>query len=381
MNSILFTNVILKVFTFVKLKKKLMTLESKYTLHKEPSLSGLWIYYNCIKPLVENLNAKLFSISIAGYSENSIPIHEIRVGTGKLKIVLWSQMHGDESTATKGIFDILNFISKEYRTNTAIAGLLKVCTLVFVPMLNPDGALAYTRENWQGIDLNRDAKSRRSKEAQILHKIITTEKPNFAFNLHDQTSWYNLESSERLATLSFLSPAADSLKTLTKARKQAMRVISVMQETLKKHIPNQIGRYNDTFCENCFGDSIQAMGFPTILIESGYYAKDEFREETRKFHFIALMSALLAIASDALPEYTPYMDIPMNEKNYYDTRFDNVLYKGELINVGVRYIYKIENEKLTRVIDADETIFGKELGNKFFHKHINVNGIGFDDLT
>ncbi len=358
-----------------------MTLELKYALHREPSLTGLWIHYNCIRPLIENLNTKLFSISIVGHSENKVPIHEIRVGTGKLKIVLWSQMHGDESTATKGIFDILNFISKEYRSNVEIARLLKACTLVFVPMLNPDGALAYTRENSQGIDLNRDATIRKSKEAKVLHRIVTNEKPNFAFNLHDQTSWYNLESSDTIATLSFLSPAVDRLKTLTDSRKQAMRVIAVMRETLEKHIPNQIGRYNDTFCENCFGDCIQKMGFPTILVESGYYAKDEFREKTRKFHFIALMSALFAIASDALPEYTPYMDIPMNEKNYYDIRFDNVLYKGKLIDVGVRYIYKIENKKLIKVIDTEETILGKAVENKFFHQRLNTKGIGFDDLA
>ena len=35
----------------------------------------------------------------------------ISLGTGETDVFLWSQMHGDEPTATQAIFDIFNFIS------------------------------------------------------------------------------------------------------------------------------------------------------------------------------------------------------------------------------------------------------------------------------
>ena len=38
-----------------------------------------------------------------GSSENNVPIYSLKIGTGKKKILLWSQMHGNESTGTKSI--------------------------------------------------------------------------------------------------------------------------------------------------------------------------------------------------------------------------------------------------------------------------------------
>jgi len=376
----LFTNVILKVFTFVTLKKIEMSLASKYERHREVNLSGLWIHYSQIALLIEKLNNKLYSSSIAGYSENEVPIHRIEVGNGAIKLLFWSQMHGDESTATKSLFDIISFIDQEHDTNPHIIELLKNCTLVFIPVLNPDGAMAYTRENFQGIDLNRDAQALESKEAALLHRLVTEEQPAYAFNLHDQTSWYNVANTDAVATMSFLSPAADAAKTLTASRKQAMRVIVSMWKSLEEYLPNQIGRYNDAFCETCFGDRIQKLGFPTILVESGYFPGDEKREKTRKFHFIGLMSALFDIANDKLPEYDAYENIPMNEKNYYDTRFDNVKYNDVLTSIAARYIYKVQNGKLVRVIDSTETIVGEKLKNKLFHNIIDAKGKELDDV-
>ncbi len=357
-----------------------MDLILKYRLHREVDLSGLWIRYKDIAPLIDQLPKEVYQCNVLGYSEKQVPIHKITVGHGTTKVLLWSQMHGDESTATKGIFDILNFISSEYQTNAAIKNLLKSCTLVFVPMLNPDGAELYIRENANGIDLNRDAQALESKEAQLLKHLVSAEKPNYAFNLHDQTSWYNVAMTDKVASLSFLSPAADVDKTLTNARVAAMRVIVAMHRSLQKHLPDQIGRYNDTYCESCFGDSIQKMGFPTILVESGYYPDDEMREETRKFHFIALMSALFDIANESLPEHDAYEDIPMNEKYYYDTRLNNVLYKGKQTAVAVRFICKIVNSELVKLLDPTETIVGEELENKFFHKTIDAKGKDFTDF-
>lgn len=358
-----------------------MSLENKFEFYREETLSGLWIHYEHIKPLIEKLPKTIFSTKIVGHSEKHTPIHTIEVGKGPINILLWSQMHGDESTATKVLFDIFNFITNEYLTNKAIGNLLQQCTLTFVPIVNPDGALLYTRENANGLDLNRDAQEFNTKEATVLNSLVTSIKPDFAFNLHDQTSWYNVAGTEKVATLSFLSPAADQSKKLTKSRTAAMRVIASMFASLQEMLPNQMGRYNDAYCANCFGDSVQSMGIPTILIESGYFPGDETRKKTRKFHFIALLSAIFDIATDNLPKYDAYLDIPLNEKLFYDKRIDNVLYKNKLTSVAIRYIYKIEHMKLVKVIDPEETIIGKALANKFFHKTVDGKGLHFDKIS
>ncbi len=357
-----------------------MNLTTTYLKNKEENLNGKWIHYKQIEPLLSLYSEFPFTQNKLGLSYNGIPINSIRIGIGKIKILLWSQMHGDESTATKSIFDVLKYFKANYDTDKSLKNLLEKCTLVFVPMLNPDGALAYTRENAQGIDLNRDALSLETNEAKILDHIVTAEKPNFAFNLHDQTSFYNVAGADRVATLSFLAPAEEETRQITPSRIKAMAVISSMFRTLQDYLPNQIGRYNDAYCDNCFGDNIQKGGFPTILIESGHYPNDEGREKTRKFHFIALLSALFAIATDKLGNYKTYFDIPLNEKKFYDLRIDNVVYKGVKTLIAIRYTYRIENKQLIKEIDTEETIVGKDLEGMLFHGVIDAKNNNFIDL-
>jgi len=351
--------------------------KQKYIRYSEQKLTGLWVYYKHIEPLLKALSSSVFTKSICGYSENEIPIHQISIGTGSKKILLWSQMHGDESTATKVLFDIFNYIQAEYQTDKQLVKLLKAYTLVFVPMLNPDGALTYTRENANNVDLNRDALALKTNGGQVLNRLIRTLKPHYAFNLHDQDSFYNVAGTDQVATFSFLAPAADRLKTLTASRKQAMSVIYTMYESLQNDLRNQMGRYNDTYCDNCFGDQIQKMGVPTILIESGHYPNDANREETRKFHFIALLSALFKIASNNLPDYKGYFSIPSNEKLFYDIRYNNVIYKGVNTSIAIRYNDFVVNGKLTKVILKEQTIYGDHLEGKLFHKIIDAKGKDF----
>ena len=67
---------------------------------------------------------------------------------------MWSQMHGNESTTTKALFDVFNTLISN---NPIIKHILNACTLYIIPILNPDGAEAYTRVNANAVDLNRDA--------------------------------------------------------------------------------------------------------------------------------------------------------------------------------------------------------------------------------
>jgi len=114
---------------------------------------------------------------------SDIPIYKFQTGTGKIKILLWSQMHGNESTTTKALIDFLNLLNGD---SDLAKKLLEKFTFCCIPMLNPDGAKLYTRENANKVDLNRDSKDLSQPESRVLRETFEHFEPDFCFNLHDQ---------------------------------------------------------------------------------------------------------------------------------------------------------------------------------------------------
>lgn len=329
------TIVILIEFTFVKKKEFAKTefvflqsyllsmeilnvqeLESIYNSKKETTLFGKWIHYAHISPLLSKLSDKL-RIDVVGHSENKAPIHTVEFGSGSKRILIWTQMHGNESTGTKALFDFFNCI--ETSTSLVFKRILKECTILCVPMLNPDGSLNYTRVNAKNIDLNRDAVDRKALESRLLRTILENFKPNYCFNLHDQRTIFGVEGTKNPATISFLAPSEEESRKITAGRKLTMNVIVAMNNLLQKIIPDHIGRYTDEFYSTATGDNFQKLGFNTVLIEAGHFPDDYEREETRKFNFYALVQGVYHIATATdYKEYLPYFDIPNNQKNFFD---------------------------------------------------------------
>ena len=129
-------------------------------------------------------------------------IYRIDFGTGSFKILLWSQMHGNETTTTKAVFNLLQKINTENHANW-----LSFFTFTFLPILNPDGAEAFTRVNANAIDLNRDSKNLTQPESQTLRNVFNSLQPHLALNMHDQRSIFSAGPQPHTATLSFLAPA------------------------------------------------------------------------------------------------------------------------------------------------------------------------------
>jgi murein tripeptide amidase MpaA len=126
-----------------------------YDNYKELALTKRRFKHSDILPLIRQFS---FEKSIIGESFEGREIFKIKLGQGKRRILLWSQMHGNEATATMAIFDILNFLtSQEDCFQDFRNGILENMELHFVPMLNPDGAERFVRRTAQGIDMNRDA--------------------------------------------------------------------------------------------------------------------------------------------------------------------------------------------------------------------------------
>ena len=141
-------------------------------------------------------------------------------------------------------------------------------------MLNPDGAFLYTRENANKVDLNRDAFNATQPEMQVLHSIYKSFQPDYCYNLHDQRTIFGTEGFNLPATVSFLSPAFNEEREYNDVRLKAIHIINKMNNALHQYIPNQVGRFDDSYNVNCTGDYFTTQNTPTILFEAGHNAND-----------------------------------------------------------------------------------------------------------
>ncbi|WP_274476575.1 M14 family metallopeptidase [Mangrovimonas aestuarii] len=341
---------------------------------KEKSLYRRYITNRHIEPLLLQLGDR-FQVNIEEYSVLDVPIYSVKVGTGPIKVLLWSQMHGNESTTTKSLFDVFKVLASQLEFADT---LLSNCTLYIVPILNPDGAKAYTRLNANEVDLNRDSKELSQPESALLRRLFDEFKPDYCFNLHGQRTIFSAGKSNKPATVSFLSPAEDEERTVTATRQKAMDIIGEMNKYLQDYIPNQVGVYDDTFNINCVGDMFQSLGVPTVLFEAGHYYDDYVREKTREYIFISMLSGLHYIATKPQigNDFERYFDIPQNEKLFYDVIIRNALVEkdGEWINNDIAIQFReILLEERIEFVPKIEKIGG--LNEYFGHKEINASNI------
>ncbi len=228
---------------------------------------------------LDRLPAMGFEVTQLGESYQGRSIHLVSIGHGSQTVLLWSQMHGNEATATMAMLDIFNYLGQSEAES--VAQLLDRLTLYFIPMLNPDGAELFQRRTSQDIDMNRDALSLQCPESRLLKEVRDRLQADFGFNLHDQNIYYNVGSSAKSATISFLAPAYNIDKEVNPQRANAMKIIALMNEGLQTIIPGQVGRYDDTFEPRAFGDNMQKWGTSTILIESGGLVNDPEKQFIR----------------------------------------------------------------------------------------------------
>jgi len=292
------------------------------------------------------LPEKLFSFLENNFSDNikplgksvlGLPIYLFSVGKGPINVLAWSQMHGNESTASLAMLDFLYSMNE----NTELVNsIFEKISLDFIFMLNPDGSKRWTRTNALDIDLNRDFLKEESSEIKILKNLSKEKIYHYALNLHDQRTIFTTDGSHP-ATLSFLSPSFDIGRNINDTRKKSMAVISYIYSSLNKEIYNCIGRYSDEFYPNSTGDNFTIAGIPTILFEGGHSEGDYLRKKTRKYYTIALYDALFAMSflqGDTL-DYKKYFDIPENKQSHYDLIYRNISLgsESERIDIAVQY--------------------------------------------
>lgn len=351
---------------------KTTEITSLYKTNKEQHLNSRYITNSHIKPLLEKLDSS-FEVLEIGASVLGKSISAIKVGTGKKRLLLWSQMHGNESTTTKALFDFINAL--KHPDNT-LGYLKEACTFYIIPILNPDGAEAYTRLNAVDVDLNRDAQTLSQPESKVLRAAYNSFKPHYCFNLHGQRTIFSVSNTNKIATVSFLSPAQDVNRTITDSRKVGMDIIAEMNTTLQELIPEQVGRYDDSFNINCVGDTFQSFNVPTILFEAGHYKNDYDRDITRFYIFSAYISAFNYISKQEVTgsNYENYFKIPENGKCFYDIiiRDANVGTdeNPSISDIGILFVEKLINKKIEFFSKIEDISI---LTGIYGHREINAN--------
>ena len=318
-------------------------LEKEYSTFRQEEFDSKWLNF-------EELN-RYFSLKSTqkeqiGTSFLGNPIYKLSFGSGEKRLLIWSQMHGNESSGTRAMFDVINFFEQKSELAQAILSNL---TIDFIPMLNPDGANVNTRRNAVGIDINRDFLAKESTEIHVLLNQI--EKGNYQtlFNLHDQRTIFNVGQTAKPATLSFLAPSYNVEEDVNEVREKTMGIIQAMNTELQKIIPGQVGSYTSEFYPMSTGDNFTKMGYPCVLFEAGHFPDDYQRNETRKYNALAIIAGLNALlAKENLP-FDSYTNIPQNGQKYLDIILRQVQIKNEekssVVDLGIYFEDYYNEEK------------------------------------
>jgi hypothetical protein len=350
-----------------------MNLEQLFNQNKENTIHGRYITLENIEPLLNRESLKK-DVTVIGESVLGKPIYSYQKGIGKTKIYLWSQMHGNESTTTKALFDFINLLNSG---SDLAKQLLDSFTFYCIPILNPDGAKLYTRANANNIDLNRDSQDLTQPESKVLRAVFEEFKPDYCFNLHDQRTIFGVADSGKPATVSFLAPSYNKEREVNESRLKAINLIAGINEVLQDYIPGQVGRFDDSFNINCIGDTFQYLGVPTILFEAGHYPGDYEREKTRKFVFMSLLSSFIILNENDIVDNRndKYLNIPQNNVSFFDFMYKNVKINYDGNEIITNFVAQYKEELIDNKINFNAYII--EVGDlKGYYGHYEYDAKG-----
>ena len=284
----------------------------------------------------------LFTMEDVGTSLEGRRLSLIRTGTGPRRVMLWSQMHGDEPTATQALLDIMNGMIA-WKAEPWLTAMLNEVSIFMLPLLNPDGAERRDRLNAAGININRDALALASPEAQVLRSMFDTYRPDFGFNLHDQ-ELSSVGDAPVATALALLAPPPTADRRTTSTRLRAIRLAAHIARMVGPYAGGNITRYDDAFEPRAFGDWFQAAGMSTVLIESGHRVGDPEKAFSRKLNVIGILGALRSIAnhSYADTELDHYHVLPLNGKRVFDVLLRGVELQhpggwNRMVDVGLAF--------------------------------------------
>ncbi len=321
----------------------LRELDTMYEAFKVPGVdSRRFTQEDLLRWIEPSVSGGTVTAEAVGSSGDGRPLNLYRYGNGPVSVLLWSQMHGDEPTATMAIADILSLF-RTYPDHPAVAKIRSTVTVYALPMLNPDGAQRFRRRTADNIDINRDALRLITPEARTLKSVRDRLEPDFGFNLHDQDPRYTVGTTGQMTAIALLAPPTDESRGFNETRSRARLLSASITDAMSEFIPGRIARWDDTFEPRAFGDNVQRWGTSTVLIESGGWPGDPEKMHLRKVNALALLWSFLVIGdgSYAQADTSTYEGLPFNMKLGFDLLIRNALLRQPedgattLIDIGL----------------------------------------------
>lgn len=330
-------------------------IEKHYDSFKEIRIKERAFSYGLWLELINEWSSNSFlDVSEIGKTYEGMPIHQVKFGQGPLHVCAWSQMHGDEATASMALADIFRFLSLNEPIFHSFREILhQNITLFVIPRLNADGAARWTRETALGIDINRDAIKLYSKEAKILSEWANKINPEFSFNLHDQHRLYSVGNTPNQTHIAFLATTGDIAGTWTESRLRAGKLANRLTKIVQQVYPNKIAKWTDEYNKRAFGDYFQSRNFGLLLIESGGAQWDLEKQSLRKTNACLLLDAFYAIATNDWKgeDLNSYQHLLTNERNIFDIKLINAPLSREnkmaRADIGLNIVEEFVNDEIT----------------------------------
>ncbi len=329
-------------------------------------------------------NVKTYGLKTIGYSFTGKEIIVLEFGTGSFQIGAWCGMHGNETTAIRAIDKIFNTSQYENRLQEIVETITFSCILC----LNPDGAEAYTRENAQGIDINRDFHNKETPEMVLLQKFVLEHKPIFKLllNLHDQRSIFHIGPLP--ASLSILAPSYNHEMEINETRLKAMERIAAAMKLLPMDTHPYISRFTDEYYPTATGDNFTALGFPTVLIESGHDVLSYERNLSTDI-LVEMIVGIFSSVNEHIQNFKDvYNQIKENETNACDELITDVKIIGDDFNYNCElglYFKEVLKSEREGVIDLVPVLHKKSQLNKqlglTYWKKSSAKEYNFPNLT
>jgi hypothetical protein len=273
-------------------------------------------FQEAIAPLFDGRSA--IEREVIGHSAQGRPLHLFTWGRGPVRVLAWSQIHGDEPTGTMILADLLYVLADE---KSDVAGHLRdTITIAMLPMLNPDGAERFVRTNAQHLDPNRDGRVWQTAEARALRDAFARFVPHFAIDLHDQDPRKLVGDSDRFIAYSVLAPRSSESANDDPVRTVSKQLCCVARDALERVFAGHVCRYPDTFEPRGLEEYVQQRGCSVVLLEAGGWRGDFEKQALRRGGLDAITALLTAIAQETFRSMDPadYEAIPENGKAAHD---------------------------------------------------------------
>ncbi len=279
------------------------------------------------------------SVVELGKSVEGRSISCVTLGSGPVRVLAWSQMHGNEPTHTAVLLDLINLL-QQFPEHPSAQAILAGCTLHLIPMLNPDGVERWTRRNAQDIDVNRDALHLQSPEGRLLKQAVESIRPQFALNLHNQEPRTSVGSaSPQVAAVSLLVPPINIEATETDGSRQAKQVAACFLRAVSPHYLGMISRYDADFMPRCFGEWVQQQGIATLTVEAGGWVTPGHNSTALvQLHFVGLVGAVEALATEAYLQADPAQYDSLPRSGEHDL-FDQVIRGVTMLSGGTQPMF------------------------------------------